>query len=518
MHQSTNRTLSITAALLVLATCFTAVGCQEVEQPSTQLTAEQWQEIEDKYVIGEDEDPPEPEFAVNAVYGDRIEFLGYDIDGPLVAGKEVTFTWYWKALKDIEKNWKIFIHFDSQNEDAGNAQRRQNLDHHPLESKYEGYRTGRWRKGDIIKDVQTVKIRDNYPPGKAHPHIGFYRDQTNRLPITNKDDLHPPIHVTNDNRVRVHAHRVKSPERKAERPSHRVRRVEPGDDVSIDGRLAEPLWQDLKSLNLKPLGHQTELDSEVRIARSEDHLWVGARLEDRHIWSDKTERDDRLWEEEVFEMFLDPDGDGQNYLELQINPQGTIFDANFERRPGAGDLSSEQRINQAKDFDLEAMESSVHIHGTLNDDSDEDTAWSVELRIPFDKLPGVDDAPDSGTSWAANFYRFDRPDSQTDLAFAWSTAARGDFHQVDKFGSLEFGGESDEPNADNSSQENSSESGQDDQSDDNETSSDNQSGSSDDGKQESSSVDRANTGTGLPTLKQETVERLKKIRDETASE
>jgi hypothetical protein len=137
-------------------------------------------------------------------------------------------------------------------------------------------------------------------------------------------------------------------------------------------------------------------------------------------------------------MFVDANGDAKNYLELQLSPKGTIFDANFKQRPGTGELSSSERIDQAKKFNLDAMDSAVTVDGTINDDSDEDSSWTVELRIPFNAIPGVDGAPSEDASWAANFYRFDRPEDGATHAFAWSTAARGDFHQVDKFGTLSF--------------------------------------------------------------------------------
>ena len=39
-----------------------------------------------------------------------------------------------------------------------------------------------------------------------------------------------------------------------------------------------------------------------------------------------TRRDEHIWEEEVVEIFLDPDRTGLNYYELEINPANVLCD------------------------------------------------------------------------------------------------------------------------------------------------------------------------------------------------
>jgi len=137
----------------------------------------------------------------------------------------------------------------------------------------------------------------------------------------------------------------------------------------------------------------------------------------------------------VLEFFLDPDGDGKDYLELQITPRNVVFDARFAQRLGTGDTPREAQIAAAKAWNLEGLETAVHVEGTLGNPSDEDQFWSVEMKLPLAKLPGLEGkAPQTNDTWALNFYRFDRPKEGVTWAYAWSTGPRGDFHQVDKFG------------------------------------------------------------------------------------
>ena len=76
--------------------------------------------------------------------------------------------------------------------------------------------------------------------------------------------------------------------------------------------------------------------------------------------------------------------------------------------------------------------------GILNDSSGKDTGWTVEIAIPFknlDKGGGV--PPKSGDEWRVNFFRVNVT-TDTPIYTAWSPPLRGDFHALDRFGSVVF--------------------------------------------------------------------------------
>ncbi|MFW5966769.1 MAG: carbohydrate-binding family 9-like protein [Persicimonas sp.] len=404
-----------------------AINCQKVDKPKTTLTQKQWKEVK-SHILDEE---PDVDFPVGANYDDKIELVGFDVSTPLKAGESATFTWYWKALEDIDDNWKIFVHFDSSEKSY-----RQNLDHHPMEGLY---RTGRWKEGQIIEDIQKVDINSDFPEGQAVPYVGFFRGNK-RMPIKND------VKKTDDRRVIGPTLDIESGKKSADKPdrdeppSLTATELDSDDDVEVevDGKLDEEIWDEATAVDLEPLSSAKPRDTRVQLAYDDQKLYVGARLEDEHIWSEHKDRDSRTWEEEVFEVFIDPEGrDGDDYVELQINPLGTIFDANFEEQLGSGEGSRDEQIKEASSWDLEGLESSVHVEGTVNDDSDTDDYWSVELAIPFEELPATDGAPDE--EWAVNFYRYDRPDDDTTHAYAWSAPTSGSFHQVERFGTVAFG-------------------------------------------------------------------------------
>lgn len=407
--------------LLPLA-AIAVLSCQEVEQPTTVLTQEQWNEVK-QHIL---ETAPEPQHKIGAQFEGKIELIGLDVT-ELQAGRKATFTWYWKALDDIDKNWKVFVHFDSAARPF-----RQNLDHVPVR---EMYSTNRWKKGQVIKDVQEVTLQAGFPAGKATPYIGFWRGDTrmkvsNDVPKTEEAQprvIGPTLTVTG-------SATSESPTPAKPRFSMVALTDADVEGATIDGKLDEEFWGRVPGLRLQPLGPAPALNTTIRTFITDSHLYVGAELEDKHVWGTLANRDDETWREEVLEMFLDVDGDGKDYIELQITPLNTIFDARFPVRLGTGEGSRTDQIASAKAWNIEGLESAVHVIGTANDNSDEDTSWNVELRIPLTSIPGLDGKPKLGDEWALNFYRFDRPNDKTTHAYAWSTGPRGDFHQVDKFG------------------------------------------------------------------------------------
>ena len=414
----------------ILALFPLAIACQEVEQPTTVLTQEQWNEVK-KFII---EEAPTPQYPVGANFENKIELVGFDVDGPLEAGKKATFTWYWKPLADLEDNWKVFVHFDSTTKPF-----RQNLDHVPVGGMYP---TSRWKKGQIIKDVQEVSLQANFPAGKATPYLGFFRGDT-RLDVVN--DV--PKTGEAQPRVIAPALMVKGKAGAAEpetasKPKYQIRTIAKADlaGFTLDGKLDDDVWKRVPPAQLKPFGQATAQNTWAKTFITDDALYVGAHLTDANVWGTLKNRDDETWKQEVFEMFLDVDGDGKDYLELQVTPHNTIFDARFEARLGTGTGTRDEQIAKAKSWNLEGLQSAVHVEGTADEPGDEDQFWSLELRLPLASLPGLaGTTPKEGAQWALNFYRFDRPKEGTTWAYAWSTAPRGDFHQVDKFGEAHIG-------------------------------------------------------------------------------
>ncbi len=174
--------------------------------------------------------------------------------------------------------------------------------------------------------------------------------------------------------------------------------------VVADGRLDEPVWLEaplapfLVPMTLAPPVSATE----ARMAYDETHLYLAFRCADLDIFATHTERDARLWEEDVVEAFFLTGRTGDPYYEFEFSPRGTIYDALIGRRGAAG---TDRRWAR---WDCEGLRVAARIEGTLNDWRDRDVGYTVEAAIPFASLPTLGGrAPRSGDVWLFNLARYD---------------------------------------------------------------------------------------------------------------
>ena len=109
-----------------------------------------------------------------------------------------------------------------------------------------------------------------------------------------------------------------------------------------------------------------------------------------------------LFKDNDFEIFLDPDGDTQNYYELEVNALGTEWDLLLLKPYHDGK-------NVAVDsWDIPGLITKVHVDGTINDSRDRDEGWSVEIAIPWKAFAGnyrSNNFPKDGEQWKVNFSR-----------------------------------------------------------------------------------------------------------------
>lgn len=153
-------------------------GCQRLEDAEIELTDSQQQQIE-PYILDE---PPEMDESLGVEFEESIELVGVDIEGNVAPGEDVEATWYWRALEEIDEDWQIFVHFDSEEERF-----RQNLDHYPLEGQMnERFRLYHFQEGDVVADTQRFTVREDYPLGEAVFYVGLFQGER-RAEVTGGD-------------------------------------------------------------------------------------------------------------------------------------------------------------------------------------------------------------------------------------------------------------------------------------------------------------------------------------------
>jgi hypothetical protein len=174
----------------------------------------------------------------------------------------------------------------------------------------------------------------------------------------------------------------------------------------------------------------------LRLGWDERCLHVRFDCRDRDAWGTYRRRDEPLYEEEVVEVFLAPGAeDPVRYVELEVSPLGTLFDAVLRNPTGLRrDLTAETA------WDCPGLAWEVGRLGPRQD-------WWAALAIPWRALeevfpPAAPTGPAPPPLWRANFYRIERPrDGAAEFSAASPTFARpADFHRPERFGTLELAG------------------------------------------------------------------------------
>ncbi len=178
--------------------------------------------------------------------------------------------------------------------------------------------------------------------------------------------------------------------------------------LQVDGRLDEAAWREAPWTTefvdiegeLKPRpAHVTR----AKMLWDDEYFYVGAELREPHLWATLTEHDSVIFQDDDFEVFIDPNGDNHEYYEFEINALGTGWDLLLPRPYKDGGSA-------VHNWEIPGLLSAVHLDGSLNDPSDTDRGWSVELAFPWKALKEVarrDAPPKDGDQWRVNFSRVD---------------------------------------------------------------------------------------------------------------
>jgi hypothetical protein len=162
-------------------------------------------------------------------------------------------------------------------------------------------------------------------------------------------------------------------------------------------------------------------------------LLVRFDCDDDTPWHTMRDRDARLWEEEVVELFLDPAARGADYAEIEISPANVVCDLRIREPWPAlrGDL----------DWNFDGLETSVF--------PQQDGRWTAVAHLPWtgfrtlSPLASVTVPPRAGDRWRFNVFRIKRPGGPADpereaVYAAWSVPDAPSFHVPDAFRTLVF--------------------------------------------------------------------------------
>ena len=222
----------------------------------------------------------------------------------------------------------------------------------------------------------------------------------------------------------------------------------------IDGNLNDAVWQkatwtddfvDIEG-DLKP---HPALQTNVKMLWDDSCLYIAAQIHDPHVWANLKQHDQIVFLDNDFEVFINPNNTTHQYFELEFNALNTVFDL-FLNKPYRN--NGDPLIN----WNAEGLRSAVNVQGTLNDPTDVDKSWTVEIAIPFRaiSLGNFTQVPNDGTTWRINFSRVEWDTKVVDGKYVkikdnaghnlpehnwvWSPQGVIDMHFPERWGYLKF--------------------------------------------------------------------------------
>jgi len=142
------------------------------------------------------------------------------------------------------------------------------------------------------------------------------------------------------------------------------------------------------------------LKTQFKMLWDDNNLYIYAKLEEPHIWASIQQRDAIIYHDNDFEVFLKPNPSSPLYYELEINPHNTVMDLLMPKPYRFGGQA-------LMHWDIQKLQTALHVEGTLNNPDDKDSYWSVEIAIPFQSLTkfGTRKTPSLNSHWRMNFSR-----------------------------------------------------------------------------------------------------------------
>ncbi len=280
------------------------------------------------------------------------------------------------------------------------------------------YRLGYKDLGDDLLGIEFAMA----PPGKPQEFRTFLEGKARRTPRSHVGLSLPRGYV---------AYRAEKP-------------------ITIDGKLDEAAWKnapwtekfvDIEG-NLKPF---PGLETRAKMLWDDEYFYVAAYLEEPHVWGTLTKHDSVIFQDNDFEIFIDPDGDNHEYYELEINALNTEWDL-FLNKPylDGGDANNA--------WEIPGLKTAVHVEGTINNPDDRDQCWTVEFAIPWKVLAEYAHRPApprDGDQWRVNFSRVEWEHEVKDGKYAkvpdrrednwvWSPQGVVNMHRPEHWGFVQF--------------------------------------------------------------------------------
>lgn len=199
--------------------------------------------------------------------------------------------------------------------------------------------------------------------------------------------------------------------------------------VIIDGDLSDWKTPFAGPFMIHNSGEKATQNTFVSLSWNDENFYIAYNCTDSAIIGKPQKKDSQIfYTDDLVEIFLDPDGDGQNYVEIGVNAFSTNYDLLLKCiSPECGGWKT------SIDFNISGMETVSKINPE---------GYTVEIKIPFSSLEKIKNGnfikPKIGTKWKANTFRIDYGNTIEYLALQPYKSSKFGFHQPAEFAIFEF--------------------------------------------------------------------------------
>jgi hypothetical protein len=204
------------------------------------------------------------------------------------------------------------------------------------------------------------------------------------------------------------------------------------DDFPLTGTGTDGHWNKTDWVTIPPLkSAEKTYSTKAKVLYSKTGIYYLFVCEDKKITASMQADFLDLWNEDVIEIFMQPDATVPAYFEYEISPLNYELPISIFNEKG--------KLNSWIPFHYEGDRKTRHattVQGGAQKSNATIDSWTSEIFIPYKLLkPSLKKFPVSGTQWRGNLYRIDYDKGET--LWAWQPNS-GDFHEYQKFGIFQF--------------------------------------------------------------------------------
>lgn len=204
-------------------------------------------------------------------------------------------------------------------------------------------------------------------------------------------------------------------------------------DITGDGFNSQWANMDWEPLTKVDKGG-VDYPSRFKVLYSKSGIYVLFEGEDDKITTSDYKDMDKIWNGDVFEIFIHPNPSDPMYFEYEVNQfekQLLLTISNSHKGVSWIPFNEYEKNSYGTFNKVEVKGGEPKLDGKIS-------SWKAEVFLSYKSiglLPGV--PPESGSVWNANFCRLDH-DTGKMIKWSWTPSIERSLHELDKFRSIRF--------------------------------------------------------------------------------